>query len=78
MTEKINLSRIFRDPLVKPALLKTSAHLDTPTVVYNLVNLLGFNVFNLKKLFNNLNVKVFLDKNFILPCEYTVSLFGDK
>ena len=30
--EKVNLSRIFRDPLVKAALLNTSAYFDTFTL----------------------------------------------
>ena len=78
MTEKINLLRIFPDPFVKPALLKTSADFDTLTVVYNLMNLIGSNIFNLNKLFNSLDVKVFLDDNLIFPCEYTASPFVNK
>ena len=36
---KINLSRIFRDPLVKAAFPNTYAYFDTPTV-YTLANLI--------------------------------------
>ena len=70
MTEKTNFSSIFPDPLVKPVFLKTSPHFDTATVVYTLTNPLGSNIFNFNnfnKYVNNLDVKVFLDDNFILP-----------
>ena len=70
MTEKTNFSSIFPDSLVKPVFLKTSPHFDTATVVYTLINPLGSNIFNFNnfnKYVNNLDVKVFLDHNFILP-----------
>ena len=78
MAEKINLSRIFCDSLVKLGLLKTFTHFYTPTVVYNLMSLLGSNIFNWDNLFDNLDVKSFLDDNFILPNEYTGFPFVDK
>ena len=78
MTKKINFSCIFPDPLVQPALLKTSPHFDTATVVCTLINPLGSNIFNCNKYVNNLDVKVFLDDNFILPYEYAASPFADK
>ena len=78
MTEKVNLSCIFPHPLVKPAFLKTSPHFDTATVVYTLINPLGSNNFNFNRYVNNLDVKVFVDDNFIFPYEYAASLFADK
>ena len=77
MIEKINLSYIFPHPLVKPAFFKTS-HFDTATVVYTSINPLGSNIFNFNKYVNDLNMKVFLDENFIFPYGDAASPFADK
>ena len=77
MIEKINLSCIFPHPLVKPAFFKTS-HFDTATVVYTSINPLGSNIFNFNKYVNDLNMKVFLDDNFIFPYGDAASPFADK
>ena len=47
--KKIILSHIFHYPLVNTALPNTSAHFDTSTVVYTLMNLIGSKIVNLNK-----------------------------
>ena len=39
---------------------------------------LGSNIFNFNEIVNNLDMKVFLDDNFILPYDHTASFFADK
>ena len=39
---------------------------------------LGSNIFNFNEFVNNLDMKVFLDDNFILPYDHAASLFADK
>ena len=65
--EKINLSRIFHDPLVKAALPNTSAHLHTPTAVYTLTNAIGSKIFNFNKFVNDFDVKAFMGNSYNLP-----------
>ena len=64
--EKINLSPIFRDPLVKAALPKTSFHFDAPPLVNTLINLIVSKIFSFHKFVNNFNEDIFLDDYFIL------------
>ena len=64
--EKINLSPIFRDPLVKAALPKTSFHFDAPALVNTLINLRVSKMFSFHKFVNNFNEDIFLDDYFIL------------
>ena len=42
------------------------------------MNPLEPNIFNFNKFLNNLDVKVFMDDNFILSYEYAASPFADK
>ena len=44
---KINLSRIFHDPLIKAVLSNTSAHFHTPTLVCTLENAIGSQILTL-------------------------------
>ena len=39
---------------------------------------LGSNIFNFNEFVNNLDMKVFLDDNFILPYDHAASFFADK
>ena len=39
---------------------------------------LGSNIFNFNEIVNNLDMKVFLDDNFILPYDHAASSFADK
>ena len=48
--EKINLSRIFNNPLVKATLHNTSVHFDTPTVANSLMNQISSNIFLINSL----------------------------
>ena len=57
-----------------PIAAPQSACVNTPTVVYTLINPIGSKIFNFDKFVNNLDVKVFFDD----ICECTVSLFVDK
>ena len=75
---KINFSRIFRDPLVKVPLPNTSIYFEAPTIIHTLMNLIGSKNFNFNKFINNLNIKAFLDDNHILPSDCTCSPFVDK
>ena len=69
---------IVHNLLTKAALSKTSAHFDTPTIVYILTNEVGSKIFNFNKFVNNLNGKAFLDDNSTLSCECTISQSVDK
>ena len=68
--EKINLSRIFHYPLVEVVLPKTNVQFDTITMVYILISSMRTKIFYFSTFFNNLNGKVFLEDNIILPIEY--------
>ena len=57
-----------------PIAAPQSACVNTPAVVYTLINPIGSKIFNFNKFVNNLDVKVFFDD----ICECTVSLFVDK
>ena len=61
--EKINLPRIFHDLLLKVVLPNTSAYFDTPTMIYTLLNPIGFRTSNFNEFVNNLDAEAFLDDN---------------
>ena len=61
--------------MVKVALPDTSAHFDTPTVVYTLTNTVDSKMFNFNKFANSFDLK---DDNSSLTCECTGSPFVDK
>lgn len=69
---------MFHDPLVKTALPNTSAHFGTPTLVYNLMNLIRSKTFNFNKFVNFPDVNVFLVNNSTLHCDCRSSPFKDK
>ena len=57
------IAHVFSDILVKEALPKTSAHFVNLTLVYSLINAVGFKIFNLIELVNNIDVDLFSDNN---------------
>ena len=65
--EKINLSPILLNLLIKEALPNTSAYFNIPTNVYNMPNAIGSKIFIFNKFLDSLDMMAFLDDNFTLP-----------
>ena len=76
--EKIILSQIFHNPLVKVAATNTYVHFHNLYVVYALINPVEPKTFNFNKFVGNLDVLELLDDNSILRCDCTVFPFADK
>ena len=69
----INVPYLFHDPSVR-----SCSPTDDPAAIYSLTNPLKSKIFNFNKLVSNLNVKIFLQDNTILPFGLASSGFIDK
>ena len=76
--ERIIFLLFFMTHWLKQLFLTPSAHSVTLTLVFTLLNLLEYKVFNFNKVVNKLYVKAFLDHESTLFCDCADPLFVDN
>ena len=76
--EKINLSRILNDPIIKSSVPLSAKKFERPTVIYKLSQNIGSKIFNFNKFVSSLNITGSPNDLSALPCKCNNSPYTDQ